>query len=463
MVFSSLTFLWIFLPVTLLVYFISRERFRNIILLAASMFFYAWGEPFYVLIMLASILFNFFSGFGIANKNKTRSKFFLTLGIIGNLSLLSYYKYADFFVANLNAVLPLNLPSPEVVLPIGISFYTFQSISYLVDIYRKEVSPQKNVVKMGLYIALFPPLIAGPIVKYHDINRQIDSRSVTLNKFNMGVGLFIIGLTKKVLIANVAAKTADTVFALNMAQYGTVSAWIGILAYTLQIYFDFSGYSDMAIGLSKMFGFDIKQNFNYPYISQSIKEFWRRWHISLSTWFKEYLYIPLGGNRRGAVRTYVNLLIVFFATGLWHGASWNFVVWGMYHGLFLVLERLLPIEKKLRFGFIRNFYAVFVVVVGWVFFRAENLTQAVLYLKKMFLFEKGTEGMLYLTNELLLTFIIGFIACGFIQKFHSYVLKNRVYRRFFSLLRPVFLSVFLFICILYLSNNTYNPFIYFRF
>ncbi len=461
MVFSSLTFLWIFLPVVLIIYYVSKERFYNIILLLASLVFYAWGEPFYVLIMLASILFNYVSGLTLNSKKHAR--LFLTIGIIGNLAILGYYKYADFFVLNFNALTGLYIPAPGVALPIGISFYTFQSISYLVDIYRREVTPQKNIIKMGLFISLFPQLIAGPIIKYHDINAQIDARRISLNKFNAGVYRFIIGLSKKVLIANVAAKASDGIFALPQDQFGTATAWIGIFAYTLQIYFDFSGYSDMAIGLSKMFGFELKENFNYPYVSHSIKEFWRRWHISLSTWFKEYLYIPLGGNRKGEARTYINLLIVFFTTGLWHGASWNFVVWGMYHGFFLVLERAFPLEKKLKFNFVRNTYALFVVMVGWVLFRAETLTQAMWYLKKMFSFSAGAEALVYLTNEMLLIFLIGFLASGFLQKIHLFANKNSVYRKIFYIVRPIFLCLFLFLSVLYMANNTYNPFIYFRF
>lgn len=462
MVFSSFIFLWVFLPLTLLIYFSSREKFYNIILFITSLLFYAWGEPFYVLVMLASIIFNYLAGRAVGQSAR-RAKLFLTLGILGNLGLLGYYKYADFFVHNINAALRMDIPLPGVLLPIGISFYTFQSISYLVDIYRGETPPQKNIIKMGLFIALFPQLIAGPIVKYHDINRQIDKRRLTINKFNKGVYLFIIGLSKKILIANTAAAVVDHIFDLPGAEYGAATAWLGALAYTVQIYFDFSGYSDMAIGLSKMFGFEIKENFNYPYISQSIREFWRRWHISLSTWFKEYVYIPLGGNRAGAGRTYINLLIVFFLTGLWHGAEWTFVIWGMYHGAFLILERVLPVEKVLKWGWARNLYAMFVVICGWVIFRAESLSAAWETLKKMFSFTPSSEFWVHATNEFIVIFIAALLACGFVQKLHWRALASRVYSKTFSFFKPVFLCACFFTCILYMANNTYNPFIYFRF
>ncbi|MDR0292302.1 MAG: hypothetical protein LBI01_06060 [Elusimicrobium sp.] len=463
MVFSSLTFLWVFLPVVLIVYFLSKEKFYNIILVAASLVFYAWGEPVYILLMLASIIINFFAGLSLGGGTPQRKRIFLALAIIINLSLLGYYKYADFLLANVNYIFQINIPMPRVTLPIGISFYTFHSISYLVDIYRGQNAPQKNIIKMGLYISIFPALIAGPIIKYHDIKRQLDFRRTSLNKFNAGVYRFIAGLGKKVLIANVAAKTADAVFALSPSQYGMATAWIGILAYTLQIYFDFSGYSDMAIGLGKMFGFNIKENFDYPYISQSIKEFWRRWHISLSTWFKEYLYIPLGGNRQGAARTYINLLIVFFATGLWHGASWNFVVWGLFHGTFLVIERVVSVESILRFRFMRNAYVLFVVITGWVFFRSDTLLQAFQFLGKMFSFKSGSEGLFYLSSELIIILSVGFLAGGFFQLANTSFLKNRFYRKFLLAARPVFLCAVFFLCILYIANNTYSPFIYFRF
>ena len=325
MVFSSLIFLWMFLPIVLGMYFLTKESYRNVLLLAASLFFYAWGEPVYVLVMILSIVINYIYGLKIGTEDETKRKRALVGGIVINLALLGVFKYSGFFMENVNAVFGLEVEVKKLPLPIGISFYTFQSISYLVDIYRRVCPPQKSLIKMGLFISFFPQLIAGPILKYYDIAAQIDNRKVSLPLFNQGAVRFLQGLAKKIIIANIMAKTADEIFALGINDISTPMAWIGIVAYTFQIYFDFSGYSDMAIGLGKMFGFHINENFNYPYIATSIKDFWRRWHISLSTWFKEYLYIPLGGNREGKFKTYRNLMIVFFMTGLWHGASWNFV------------------------------------------------------------------------------------------------------------------------------------------
>ena len=384
MVFSSLIFLWMFLPIVLGLYFLTKENYRNVLLLVASLFFYAWGEPVYVVIMLLSIGINCVCGLKIGVSDEKKRKKALVWGVVINLALLGVFKYSGFFMENVNAVFGLDVEVKKLPLPIGISFYTFQSISYLVDIYRRVCEPQRSLVKMGLFISFFPQLIAGPILKYYDIAAQIDNRKVSFVLFNQGAVRFLQGLAKKVIIANIMAKTADEIFGLGLNDISTPMAWIGIVAYTFQIYFDFSGYSDMAIGLGKMFGFHINENFNYPYISTSIKDFWRRWHISLSTWFKEYLYIPLGGNREGKFKTYRNLMIVFFMTGLWHGASWNFVVWGLFHGVFLVVERILQVEKFLRFRLIQTAYALLVVMVGWVFFRAENLSSALGYLNRMF-------------------------------------------------------------------------------
>jgi alginate O-acetyltransferase complex protein AlgI len=364
MVFSSLIFLWVFLPVVLLGYFLSRHVYRNLFLLLASLFFYAWGEPVYVFVMMFSIVLNYYCGLWTGSASEAKSRLALFAGVTLNLLLLGVFKYYGFVVENINALFGFGWEVRKLALPIGISFYTFQSISYLVDIRRGETRPQRDILKMGLFISFFPQLVAGPILKYHEFAPQIDRRKVTWKGFNEGAVRFIQGLGKKVIIANIMAETADEIFGLGIEEVSTLTAWIGISAYTLQIYFDFSGYSEMAIGLGKMFGFNIPENFNRPYISTSIKEFWRRWHISLSTWFKEYLYIPLGGNRAGTLRTYRNLLVVFFLTGLWHGASWSFVIWGVFHGFFLVLERLVPIEKILHFRVLQWIYAMLAVMVG---------------------------------------------------------------------------------------------------
>ena len=467
MVFSSLVFLWLFLPVVFALYFTAKEQYRNVILLIASLFFYAWGEPVYVLVMILSIIVNCFCGLKIGAAEEHKRKRALFWGVFVNLALLGVFKYTGFFTENVNAIFGLQVEVKHLPLPIGISFYTFQSISYLVDIYRRVCEPQRNIIKMGLFISFFPQLIAGPILKYYDIASQIDKRQVTLPLFNEGAVRFLQGLAKKVIIANIMAKTADEIFALGLNDLSTPAAWIGIIAYTFQIYFDFSGYSDMAIGLGKMFGFHIHENFNYPYTATSIKDFWRRWHISLSTWFKEYLYIPLGGNREGTLKTYRNLMIVFFLTGLWHGASWNFVVWGLFHGTFLVLERIFPIEKMLHFRLLKSIYALLVVMVGWVFFRAETLGAACDYLKRMFVPYNMESYSKYLSNEFVYVAILAFVCCGFgamlYRKIFAAMKRDGWGDVLIKALNPAFCALIAYFSVLLLASNTYNPFIYFRF
>ena len=467
MVFSSLVFLWIFLPVVFALYFTAKEQYRNIILLIASLFFYAWGEPVYVLVMILSIIINYFCGLRIGVAEEHKRKRALFWGVFVNLALLGVFKYTGFFTENVNAIFGLQVEVKHLPLPIGISFYTFQSISYLVDIYRKVCEPQRNIIKMGLFISFFPQLIAGPILKYYDIASQIDKRQVTLPLFNEGAVRFLQGLAKKVIIANIMAKTADEIFALGLNDLSTPAAWIGIIAYTFQIYFDFSGYSDMAIGLGKMFGFQIHENFNYPYTATSIKDFWRRWHISLSTWFKEYLYIPLGGNREGTLKTYRNLMIVFFLTGLWHGASWNFVIWGLFHGCFLVLERIFPIEKFLRFRLLQSIYTLLIVIVAWVFFRAETLGAAWGYLNRMFVPYEMDAYSKYLSNEFVYVAVLAFVSCGFgamlYQKVFAVLKHENWGNMLLKAINPAFCAVIAYFSVLLLASNTYNPFIYFRF
>ena len=467
MVFSSLVFLWLFLPVVFALYFTAKEQYRNVILLIASLFFYAWGEPVYVLVMILSIIVNCFCGLKIGAAEEHKRKRALFWGVFVNLALLGVFKYTGFFTENVNAIFGLQVEVKHLPLPIGISFYTFQSISYLVDIYRRVCEPQRNIIKMGLFISFFPQLIAGPILKYYDIASQIDKRQVTLPLFNEGAVRFLQGLAKKVIIANIMAKTADEIFALGLNDLSTPAAWIGIIAYTFQIYFDFSGYSDMAIGLGKMFGFHIHENFNYPYTATSIKDFWRRWHISLSTWFKEYLYIPLGGNREGTLKTYRNLMIVFFLTGLWHGASWNFVVWGLFHGTFLVLERIFPIEKFLRFRLLQSVYTLLIVIVAWVFFRAENLGSACDYLSRMFVPYDMASYSKYLSNEFVYVAVLAFVSCGFgtmfYQKVFAALRRENWGAMLLKVVNPAFCAVIAYFSVLLLASNTYNPFIYFRF
>lgn len=484
MVFSSLVFLFIFLPITLLLYYIIEQKFRNGLLLIASIVFFAWGGVSYTVILFISIISNYFLGLLISKYLESRaSKIYLTLGVIVNIGILVVFKYANFFIENINNLLVNFEIAPidhnNIVLPIGISFYTFQALSYIVDVYRRETDVQKSVTKLALYISLFPQLIAGPIVRYHDINIQLSSREVNFDKFSRGIERFIIGLGKKVLIANTLAAVVDAIFAVDPGNMALATAWFGIVLYALQIYFDFSGYSDMAIGLARMFGFDLLENFNFPYISKSIQEFWRRWHISLSTWFRDYLYIPLGGNRISKYRTYVNLFIVFFLTGFWHGASWNFIVWGLFHGMFLVFERIgfLKFLERL-WSPIRHMYVIIVVLVSWVFFRADDLTYALSYLSTMFGGSKLNSEMWminqYVDSEVWLALAIGMLGSTKIfVSFGNYLLKlaqksmhvvvAKYIIGFVQIIAAIALFAILLISITYLASNSYNPFIYFRF
>lgn len=471
MVFSSMTFIWIFLPILLFVYYISKEKYRNIILLIFSSIFYSWGEPKYIILMLISILVNYIFGRILDKCNKKKNKtIVLIFSIIFNLGLLVYFKYFNFIVTNIDNIIGHNvIPNKNIVLPIGISFYTFQIMSYIIDLYRGDIKVQKNLLNLALYISFFPQLIAGPIVKYKDIDEQLQKRTVTIEKFSNGIKRFVYGLAKKVIFANTLAYIADTIFNSNIKFLNMPIAWLGAICYTLQIYFDFSGYSDMAIGLGKMFGFEFMENFNLPYISESITEFWRRWHISLSTWFKEYLYIPLGGNRKGKIRTYINLLIVFLATGIWHGASWNFVVWGLFNGFFLVIERikLKELLDKNKLKFINHIYALLVIIFGWVLFRADTLKSALQYMKIMVSPSKqlvNFDTSLIINNRNIMMIIVVILFSGILQTIFN-KLKNKekikeIYHRYFEV---IVICLLMFISIMMLASNTYNPFIYFRF
>lgn len=471
MVFSSVTFLFLFLPFVVIFNYLLKNNFRNVFILICSLFFYAWGEDILVLLMMASICENYLFGIAIASaleeEKNLIAKCALFLGITLNLLVLFYYKYAGFIVENLDVIgLKVDFDASHIALPIGVSFFTFQNISYLVDVFRKEVKGQKNLLHLGLYISLFPQLIAGPIVRYIDIYKEIKERVITSRVFKEGIKRFILGLGKKVIIANNTALIADKIFAISPDEISTPLAWLAIICYTLQIYFDFSGYSDMAIGLGKMLGFNFKENFNYPYISVSIQDFWRRWHISLSTWFRDYLYIPLGGNRKGKYRTYVNLIIVFFITGLWHGASWNFVVWGLFHGFFLLLERNIKVPIPKNLYFLRRVYLLLVVIIGWVFFRIEDFNEAIAFIGKMFSFNGGMDNspLMYLNPFMWTVIITGVLFSaplrGIISNRLARLFKNTLAQRVFSYL--VYFVLFLF-TIMELAQTTYNPFIYFRF
>lgn len=461
MVFSSGVFLLVFLPITFIVNLFLSTKQSNIWLLIASLLFYAWGEPFFVFLMILSIIVNWLVGMGIAKSEGKLKRLILILGIVFDLGFLGYYKYAGFVVSLLNRIVHHEIMSvPQIALPIGISFFTFQAISYIVDVYRKDTEYSKSVVNVALYIAFFPQLIAGPIVKYRDINQQIEKRKVNWGKVSNGFRRFIYGLAKKVLISNVLGLCVDTIYANDMSFIDYKVAWIGALAYTFQIYYDFSGYSDMAIGLGKMFGFDILENFNYPYVSKSISEFWRRWHISLGSWFREYLYIPLGGNRKGEIRTYINLCIVFFLTGLWHGANLTFVFWGLYHGFFRIIERL-GFDKWLKkHNVLATIYCFLVVNFGWVIFRSTSIINSLRYLARMILpfkYNNSTiEMYTFLNLKVVFIGIVAILFAGCVPKKIANKWKN-------SIPEAIYCVVLLILCLASIASNTYNPFIYFQF
>ncbi|MFZ0243894.1 MAG: MBOAT family protein [Desulfobacterales bacterium] len=483
MVFSSVIFLFLFLPVTLVLYALVGPKFRNALLLLASLVFYAWGEAFYTLIMLASIAVNYGVGLGIDHfRSRASAKSFVVGGIVFNVLLLSVFKYTNFLVDNLNALLPAvglgPLDVAPVHLPIGISFFTFQSLSYIIDVWRRDAAVQKNPINIGLYIALFPQLIAGPIVRYQTIARQIAYRRIRLRDVAEGVERFIIGMGKKVLIANQVAIVADKAFALPPASLSPLYAWLGSVCFVLQVYFDFSGYSDMAIGLGRMFGFRFLENFNYPYISKSITEFWTRWHISLSTWFRDYLYIPLGGNRLGPVRTYLNLITVFFLCGLWHGAKWNYVIWGLSHGFFMVLERLGlgRVLKKQPFP-LSHIYLLYIFTTTLTIFRADTVPLAMDFLAVMHGFgyeaNRAAGALLHVDRDIQAAIIAGIIfsfpVLNPLKKLGDYLigksgrLLSAIVEESANLLKTSVLAVILYLSIIFLSSGTYNPFIYYRF
>ena len=521
MVFSSAIFLLAFLPIVFSLNFFIKKGFSNVLLLIASLIFYAWGEPYLVLLMMFSILFNWTIGKAIGAKNKEQGIgnndqkqknkerktensdqkpkikeqknrrteeqkekiLLLIVGIVCNLSLLGYYKYAGFLVSILNDVAGKELlPVPEIALPIGISFFTFQAISYIVDVYRGDVEHSGKLINVALYISFFPQLIAGPIVKYRDINKQIEERTVTWTAVSAGFKRFIYGLAKKVLISNVLGLCVDTVYSYDISAIDTKAAWIAALAYTFQIYYDFSGYSDMALGLGKMFGFDIPENFHYPYLSKSISEFWRRWHISLGSWFREYVYIPLGGSRKGKTRTYVNLAIVFFLTGLWHGADFSFILWGMYHGLFCIIERLGFKNCLEKSKILSVVYSFLVVNFGWVLFRAGDIAVGFSMLARMlnpWKYGMGSNGGIgnigvtgesklkgiieqasYVTPKTMFIFACAVLGAGLLKQVVPAKIADR-WRD--SALEAFYCVALLTLCLASIASDTYNPFIYFQF
>lgn len=479
MVFSSAIFLFAFLPIVILMHtFITSIRIRNALLIVASLVFYSFGEPVYVLLLLLSIIVNFVAGrFLAVNKGKS-GKIILAIVVVINLLLLVVFKYAGYLLECVNLLPFVSLPVPHIRMPIGISFFTFQALSYVIDTYKRESAKRSSFWEVCLYICLFPQLVAGPIVKYGSIKDAISDRKVTIEKLSEGIGYFIIGLSKKMLIANVCATAADKMFALELSNVNIAVAWVGAISYLFQIYFDFSGYSDMAVGIGKMLGFEFPQNFNYPYIAGTVRDFWKRWHISLTSWFREYLYFPLGGNRKGKIRTIFNRFFVFVCTGIWHGANFTFFLWGIYHGLLTAIETFVEDEKKLRKkddsknkskvilqSFFMHVYTLLAVTVGFVMFRSDNVMQGLCFIKNMFSFTNfgnigDSLGLTYALSVMsplfIITLVIAIIASTPICKL---IYKNR----FIQLLQKVVLLLMYVLCIFEIAAGSYNPFIYFRF
>ena len=460
MVFSSSVFMFLFLPTVLLLYYTicrNKKSLKNSLLFLSSIFFYAWGEPLVVFLMLFSIVINYFLGLLMNNKNK---RVFLALSIVFNLSFLFVFKYLDFALETIGFILQRDFVKTNIALPIGISVYTFQAMSYIIDVFRGQVKPQKNFINLGLYIALFPQLIAGPIVRYSTIEKQILGREENITLFSAGIERFIVGLSKKMIIANNIGFLADTVYSMKDSELSMSFVWLAAIAYSIQIYFDFSAYSDMAIGLGQMFGFQFEENFNYPYISKSITEFWRRWHISLSTWFKDYVYIPLGGNRVKPARHIFNLFVTWLCTGIWHGANWTFIVWGLFFFLFLILEKFLKLDKILKY--VGNAYTLLVVIISWVIFRADSLDHAIFYIFKMFSFDIASfadKDFLWYLQNFAVILLLGIVFSTPIAK----VLSEKMEQKNYGFIKRIVLFVLMLLSVSFMLRSSYNPFIYFNF
>lgn len=467
MVFSSTTFLFLFLPAVLILYYnpiIKNLAFRNAVLIASSIFFYAWGEPFFVLLMLASIILNWLFGLGVAkfkDNNIPKAKLFVALSVVMNLGMMFVFKYLTFTLENINALFSSNLDTLDIALPIGISFFTFQAMSYVIDVYRGNGAVQKNPFNVALYISFFPQLIAGPIVRYQTIAEQINFRKENFTDFSDGVYRFMLGFCKKVLIANNVASVADEIF--GKSEISVATAWIGAIAYTLQIFFDFAGYSEMAIGLGKMFGFHFLENFDYPYISKSVSEFWRRWHMSLGTWFRDYVYFPLGGSRvKSKSRLVFNLFVVWLLTGVWHGANWTFVAWGLLYFVLLAFEKLTNFPAKLKF--FSHIYTMLFVIIGWVLFRSESISAALEYLQTMF-FMSGAElfddKAIFFLDNYKFYLVAGILACFPIMPKIKEKIKTG--RKVYESIAVIALFITFIVSLTFTIKGSYNPFIYFNF
>lgn len=466
MLFSSLVFLFAFLPVVILLYYLIPSRvYRNIILLVFSLLFYAWGEPTYVLLMIIEIILNYILAKLIDKNDKLSIKrIYLILTIVIDVGLLGFYKYSNFLIEIINGLFNLELGYLELSLPIGISFYTFQILSYVIDVYRKKVKVQNNILSLATYITMFPQLIAGPIVRYETIESELTNRKESLKMVADGVRRFIIGLGKKIILANNIAILSDSIFLnTNLDEYTFMIAWVGAISYSLQIYFDFSGYSDMAIGLGKIFGFNFLENFNYPYIAKSITDFWRRWHISLSSWFRDYVYIPLGGNRVSKTRWYINIMIVWMLTGLWHGASYNFVAWGLYYGAFLIIEKVFLLKILEKVKGLNHIFTLIVVIFGFVIFNSSSLVQIETFFTNMFM-TAPVFDFSFLENNGLFYLVPYFItACFASTPLFNMLFKYLNDSSILGYIYDIYLFLILVICVVFLVNSSYNPFIYFRF
>lgn len=471
MVFSSTIFLFVFLPIVLLGYFLLKKEYRNVFLIIVSLGFYAVDKPKFIIVLMASIIINYLMGLCIyyakTNFDKLGNKFILIITVLLNLSLLFYFKYMDFFISSANGIFGTSISFMNIALPLGISFFTFQGMSYTLDLYMGKVEVQKNPINFTLYMTLFPKIIQGPIARYKDVYQQIENRECSVEKFSYGVRRFIIGLAKKVIIADQLGIIVDQIFAKAPIENSISIAWVGAICYTIQIYFDFSGYSDMAIGLGKMLGFDFMENFNYPYISTSLTEFWRRWHISLSTWFRDYVYIPLGGNRSGNV--YFNSLVVFFITGMWHGAAWNFIIWGLWHGVFLIIEKFLKrnnIDIKTP-GFIKWIYAMLIVTLGWVLFRAPDISYALKYIGVMFgvigTKDFGFTVWWYVSLKIIAIILIALVASVPLKEKFGTIFRAIDGTYFKEISINIYLIIIFFISIMCVMTSTYSAFIYFKF
>lgn len=472
MVFSSITFLFYFLPVVLIAYFVSPKSMRNLVLFLASLFFYAWGEPVYVVLMLFSTVVDYtlgrLIGRNIRNGDRKKAKLCVLASVVINLSLLATFKYLDFIIGNVNTVFHAAIPLAGLALPIGISFYTFQTMSYSIDVYRGQAPVQKNIISFGAYVALFPQLIAGPIVRYNTIATSLNDRTESVDKFSYGILRFVTGLAKKVLLANTIGMLWHQISAMDVHHTAVLTVWLGIIAFTFQIYFDFSGYSDMAIGLGSMFGFKFLENFNYPYMARSITEFWRRWHISLSTWFKEYVYIPLGGNRKGIPKQIRNIAIVWLLTGIWHGASWNFAIWGGYFAVLLILEKIFLLKwlQKLPKA-VSHIYTLLLVVISWVIFSFDKLGDGLMYIKAMFggygtAFADRQSLYLLSTNALLLL-VVAVGATDYPKRIAARLMGNRLNTTVGIVSVNALVVLLMLLSVAYIVNASYNPFLYFRF